>query len=189
MNTTLTRIAMAAPIVAALLALSSGWDVAEAKSGPDLGDITTNQPVVDPPKPPIKKFPVADIDDIDVVDPGDAPEPPADDPAPPADTEDDSDHDDNSDHDDSDDDKATTHGSKPTGGTTRPVVGKTVPVVQETDTVFQASDARNASESISPKFLQTAGAQQPPAEVVFGIGAVLVAIIGWAAFRHHRLSI
>ena len=183
MNTTLARIAMAAPIVAALLALSSGWDVAEAKPGPQIDDITTNQPVVDPPKPPIKDFPVVDIDDIDVADP----EPPAEDPAPPADTDDDSDHD--SDHDDSDDDTTTTHGTKPTGGTTRPVVSKPVPVAEETDTVFQASDARNASESISPKFLQTAGAQQPPAEVVFGIGAVLVAIIGWAAFRHHRLSV
>lgn len=184
MNTTLTRIAMAAPIVAALLALTSGWDVAEAKPGPQIDDITTNQPVVDPPKPPFKDFPVVDVDGIDEVDPGDAPEPPADDPAPPADTDDDSDHDD-SDHDDSDD--ASTHGTSSTGGT-RPAVRKPAPSVEETDTVFQASDARNASESISPKFLQSAGVQQPPVGLVFGLGAVLVAVIGWAAFRHHRLS-
>lgn len=70
----------------------------------------------------------------------------------------------------------------------RPAASKPAPTVEETDTVFQASDARNASESIPPNFLQSAGVQQPPAGVVFGIGAVLVAVIGWAAFRHHRLS-
>jgi hypothetical protein len=185
MNTTLTRLAMAAPIVAALLALSSGWDVAQAQPGPNVDDITTNQPVVDPPKPPVKHWPVVDIDGIDEVDPGDAPEPPADDPAPPSDTDDDSDHDDDSDNDS--DDNATTHGGSSTGGT-RPVVSKPTPSVEETDTVFQASDARNASESISPKFLEDAGVQQPPVGLVFGLGAVLVAVIGWAAYRHHRLS-
>jgi len=181
MNTTLTRIAMAAPIVAALLALSSGWDVAQAQPGPQIDDITTNQPVVDPqPQPPKWQAPDFDLDDI-AVDPD--PEPPADDPAPPADTDDDSDHDDS---DDDSDDKA--HGATSTGGTSRPVV-KPTPTVEETDTVFQASDARNASESISPKYLPGTGLQQPPASVIFGLGAVLLAVIGWAAFRHHRLSV
>jgi hypothetical protein len=183
MNTILTRIAMAAPIVAALLALTSGWDVAQAQPGPNVDDITTNQPVVDPPKPPFKDVPVVDIDDLGVADPGDLPEPPADDPAPPADTDDDSDHDDSDDDGDGDE---NSHGAAATGGS-RPA-GRPTPSVEETDTVFQASDARNASESIAPKYLPGAGVQQPPAGVIFGLGAVLVAVIGWAAFRHHRLS-
>jgi hypothetical protein len=189
MNATLTRIAMAAPIVAALLALTSGWDVAEAKPGPSIDDITTNQPVVDPePQPPKwQNVPDIDIDDV-TVDPGnDDPEPPADDPAPPADNDDDSD---DSDHDeDSDDDQGNSNGTTTGGTTTRPSAGKPAPAVQETDTVFNGSDARNASEDISPKFVQGTGVEKIPAGVVFGIGAALVAVIGWAAFRHHRLSL
>jgi hypothetical protein len=181
MNTTLTRIAMTAPIVAALLALTSGWDVAQAQPGPNVGDLTTNQPVIDP-KPPVKHFPVDDIDDIDVADPGDAPQPPADDPTPPADT-DDSDH-----GDDDSDDSDSSHGVTPAGGTSGPTTGTVVPVPAETDTVFDASATRNASEKIAPDYVKATGVERVPAGVVFGFAALLVAVIGWAAFQHRRLS-
>jgi hypothetical protein len=173
MNATLTRIAMVLPIAAALLALTAGW--ASAQPGPDFpGDIAT-QPIVDPqpPKPPKwQNVPVVDLGDI-TVDP---------DPAPPADPPADSDSDDDSDHDDSSSD------DKSTGGTVRPVAGKSAPAVAETDSAFQGDDTTSASESISPKYLQSTGAQQIPTGVVFGIGALLMAVIGWAAYRHHRLS-
>jgi hypothetical protein len=179
MNATLARIAMALPIAAALLALTSGW--ASAQPGPDFpGDVTTNHPVVDPQPQPPKWQQVPDIDLGDIaVDPGnDDPTPPADDPAP-TDDDDDSDHDDDSDE--------SGHG-KSTGGTTaRPASAKPVPV--ETDSEFQASDARTASETISPKYLQNTGVEQIPASLVIGLGALLVGVIGWAAYRHHRLSV
>jgi hypothetical protein len=182
MNTTLTRIAMALPIAAALLALTAGW--ASAQPGPGFpDDITTNQPVVDPQPQPPKWQQVPDIDLGDItIDPGaDDPAPPADpadDPAPADDDDNDSDHDDDSDH-----------GQSTGGSTVRPAVTKSVPAPVETDTEFRASDARNASESISPKYVQGAGVQQLPTGVVVGLGALLVAVIGWAAYRHHRLSL
>jgi hypothetical protein len=173
MNANLTRIAMVLPIVAALLALTSGW--ASAQPGPDFPDSISDSPIVDPqpPKPPKwQDVPVVDLGDI-TADPD--PAPPADPPADPA-PADDSDSDDDSDTDDNG--KNTVH----------PAVGKPVPAVAETDSEFQASDATNASESISPKYLQSTGVQQIPSGVVFGLGALLVGVIGWAAYRHHRLS-
>ena len=138
MNTTLTRIAMAAPIAAALLALTCGW--ASAQPGPNFPvDVATAGPIVDPqpPKPPKwQHLPVVDVNDL-TVDPD--PEPPADDPTPPADNSEDSDH-----H-DSDHNGGTSHGSSPAGGTTVRPSGGAGPVAAETDTEFQASDARDAA--------------------------------------------
>lgn len=175
MTTTLTRIAMAAPIVAALLALTSGW--AEAKTGPNFpGDITTNSPIVDPQPQPPKWQHVPDIDLGDIaVDPD--PQPPADDPAPPADT------------DDSDGDDNGSHGNVPAPSNSGAShQGTSVPAAADTDTAFDTTAAGDTSEQIAPKFV-SAGTQQVPAGLVFGLGALLVAIIGWAAYRHHRLSV